>query len=305
MDMLSNILNAVRLESTVYFQHDFSAPWGMEMPSTNFAQFHLIVKGKCYLHIEGQKELLLQQGDKLLLLQGQAHQLLDNPKSKSIAGREVLTAYEKGSPLFQGEASTTLICGHFVFDKSSQHLFFKDLPPLIHLTKTQCQTNEVFERITTLLIKETNSKFLGRNALVDRFAEALLIHMLRTYMVIENPSKGYLAALSDRKINKALEAIHEKPETDWTLMKLAGQIGMSRAAFAKRFKELLDIPPMQYITEQRMQKARALLRSTDLSLSNISEQVGYLSEAAFNRAFKRHFRQNPGAMRRKLKLEKE
>ncbi len=87
------------------------------------------------------------------------------------------------------------------------------------------------------------------------------------------------------------------------MVKLAQQIGMSRAAFAKRFKELLNMPPMQYITEQRMQKARALLKNTPLPLAHISEQVGYISEAAFNRAFKRRFKQNPGAMRRELRLE--
>ena len=139
--------------------------------------------------------------------------------------------------------------------------------------------------------------------MVDRLAEVLFIQLLRAYAIEKSSPNGYLAALNDRQIYKALELIHAQPQHHWTLENIAHTIGMSRSSFAARFKKLVGMTPMAYITRWRMQKAKELLVSTELPLAVISERVGYASEAAFTRAFKRQFKKNPGAMRKALLLE--
>ena len=213
----------------------------------------------------------------------------------------MLEAYHNNQPLFQdGEICTTLVCGHFEFDRDLDHPLMQDLPSFIHSRGVERQQLNWLEGVTSLIIAETETAYPGAATVVDRLAEVLFIQLLRAYMLEQNLSSGYLAALKDRQINQALQQIHAQPQANWTLEIIAHQIGMSRASFAARFKDLVGVTPMAYITRWRMQKAKDLLKNSELPLSLISERVGYTSEAAFSRAFKRQFKQNPGAMRRAL-----
>ena len=133
---------------------------------------------------------------------------------------------------------------------------------------------------------------------IDRLAEVLFIQVLRAYLGRTIQPHNYLSALTDPEIGSALQLIHTQPEANWTLENIAFQVGLSRTAFANRFRDLVGLTPMRYITGWRMQKARRLLQESDMPLAAIAHQVGYTSEAAFSRAFRREFDQNPGAMRR-------
>ena len=219
MDALSEILRSIKLRSSVYFRADFHSPWGMEIDDGPYAQFHMVVRGHCWLKWNGVEEpLALSAGDVLLFPRGSAHWLADDPRSKRLPGRQIAEAIRHQEPAFQGErVSTTLVCGHFEFDRGVDHPFLSSLP-----------------------------------------------------------------------------------EASWTLEDIARSVGMSRSSFAASFKELVETTPMDYITNWRMQKARELLEGTRLPLLDVAERGGYTSEAAFNRAFKRRFKQNPGAMRRAL-----
>ena len=142
---------------------------------------------------------------------------------------------------------------------------------------------------------------LGSNVVVDRLAETLFIHMLRVYMELHAPQEGLFAALTHPKIYRALEQIHTNPQSPWTIEQLAKHAGMSRASFASHFKTVLDMSPMQYLTTVRMQQAQDILQTSSKPLNVVAEDVGYGSEIAFSRAFRRFFGQAPGRFRQQVK----
>ena len=299
MDVLGDILQLIRLRGTVYFQSDFAAPWGMTMDTGSLAVFHMVVRGNCWLWTaDSPKPIPLGGGDLVVFTQGDAHWLSDQPQGNCVPGQSVIQGIADGRPLFQnGTICTTLFCGHFEFDRDLHHPLLQSLPPLIHLRGAEQHQGTWLETAVSLITLETKSPQPGTAVVVDRLAEILFIQVLRAYMAQAQPD-GYWAALNDREISQALTFLHAQPETAWTLEAIAQRIGMSRSAFAGRFKQLVGETPMRYLTGWRMQKARELLRETNLPLTAVAHQVGYNSQAAFIRAFHREFRQNPGAMRR-------
>jgi len=300
MDVLSDILDTVRLRGTVYFQSDFTAPWGMTMDGGDVAQFHIVVQGRCWLFTDSLRDPIpLDYGDIVVFPHGDAHWLAASPDAVCVPGKQVLSAYHNGQPMFRdGDVCTTLVCGHFAFERQTQHPFLRDLPPLIHIPGNQQAGTPWLEQTARLIISETDSQQPGAHVIVDRLAEVLFIHVLRAYLLRAEMADSNLTALNDPEISKALQLIHAEPEFDWTLAGIAYQVGLSRASFATRFREKVGMTPMRYITGWRMQKACQLLQDTNLPLTAISQRVGYTSEAAFSRAFKREFDQNPGAWRR-------
>lgn len=302
MDALSDILQTIHLRSSVYFRRDFSAPWGMRIDAGEFAQFHLIVRGQCFLQDQHHtKPLALSGGDIVVFPTGETHSLCDRPGRRLHPGRKVVESLQRGETIFKGDGpATTLVCGHFEFDRTLDHPFLRDLPSLIHLTDTDRRQLRWLETSTNIIIQEAGSANPGADVVVNRLTEVLFIQIVRAYMLQNEVSEGYLAALKDGQISEALRIIHSAPQISWTLENIARNIGMSRSAFARRFKQLVGLTPMDYLTRWRMEKARELLNNRKLSIIDIAEQVGYLSEAAFSRAFKRRFRQTPGALRRAL-----
>ncbi len=302
MDALTGILRRIKLRSNVYFRADFPSPWGMDIDSGPFAQFHMVVRGHCWLQMKGSKEPLgLSSGDVVVLPHGNAHWLADNLDHKRLPGKQIVQAISNNETVFKGNhVSTTLVCGHFEFDRDVDHPFLHALPEFIYLADSDRRELSWLETATNVMIQEIGSGNPGTDVVVERLAEVLFIQILRGYMQQAQVTSGFLAALRDGQISNALNLIHKEPERAWTLENIARSVGMSRSAFAARFKELVNMTPMVYITNWRMQKARELLENAHLPLIDVAEQVGYTSEAAFNRAFKRRFKQNPGALRRIL-----
>jgi transcriptional regulator GlxA family with amidase domain len=190
------------------------------------------------------------------------------------------------------------VCGHFEFDRDFDHPFMRALPRFIHLSGTGQRELSWLETTLNVIIQETGSRKPGAEVVTMRLAEVMFIHILRSYMIQKDVSNDYFAALKYRQINEALKMIHTKPQNNWKLEGIAHAIGMSRSAFAARFKQLVGMTPIDYVSIWRMQKAREILRDQNIPLIEIAEKVGYSSEVAFNRAFKRRFKQNPGAMGR-------
>lgn len=302
IDVLSDVLSAVRFRSAVYFQSDFATPWGMAMDSGPVAQFHLVVRGQCWLERgDGSDPVPLSGDDVVVFPRGDSHRLADAPGQSCVPGTAVLSAINQNAPLFQeGPAKTTLVCGHFEFDRSLHHPLIEQLPALIHVRGAENYGCSWLDTAVSLLIAETKNDAPGRSVVVNRLAEILFIQVLRAYWQQPEAAVGYWTALNDRPINQALQLLHEQPQASWTLAEIARRVGLSRAAFANRFRDLVGVPPMHYLTSWRMQKAREMLRDSSLPLFVIANRVGYASEAAFNRAFKREFQQNPGAMRKAL-----
>lgn len=300
MDTLSEILRTINLSGTVYKRINLSSPWGIKFDSCIFALFHMVVSGQCWLNIKDtNKQIRISAGDIVVFPRGDAHSLYDNPDSKLVPGNEVVEAIQNNRPMFEGdEVDTIFVGGHFEFDRNVNHPLIDALPCFIHISDAERTELSWLETATNVIIQETDSGIPGSDVIVNRLAEVLFIQILRAYMLRNNFSNGFLAALRDRQINKALELIHATPDASWTVEKLGREIGMSRSAFSSRFKELVGLAPIEYTTNWRMQKAYEMLKDTKLPLSTIAKQIGYISEPAFSRAFKRQFKQNPGAMRR-------
>ncbi len=299
MDVLTDILSTLRLRGTVYFQADFCAPWGMDMKGGAVANFHLIVKGSCWLRGPDQTSVRqLYQGDMVVLTHGDRHALLHAPDADAAPAESVISKGDRrGARIIYGGkgAPTTIICGHYEVDRAGMHPLLRALPELIHLKRDQ-QT-EWLATASRLAVIESNSKQDGSAAVVNRLAEILFIQVIRAHASRHPNQTGFLATLAEPTLATALSLLHEAPARSWNLVELANSCGVSRTILADRFKQMLGVPPIQYLTEWRMHKARELLVTSDQSTAWIAEQVGYATEWSFSKAYKRVFGEPPGATR--------
>lgn len=303
MDVLSDILGSIRLGGGVHFHCDLSAPWGMELAALPTAQFHLVVRGSCWLRAPGERApIALRSGDLVAFLSGETHRLLDAPGSlaqpvEEIARDQNLDNY---GPLVHGGGGlpASILCGYFEFDRDSQHPLIAALPSMIHLRDTDRSELTWLQTTLNFMVHETKAARPGAAAVVNRLVGVLFIQMVRTYLEQAKTPPKLLSAIADKQIGAALQAMHQKPHHPWTLEGLAHSAAMSRSSFAARFHELAGQTPMQYLTFWRMQVARKLLRETRLATGVIAERVGYVSEAAFSKAFKKAAGVGPGAFRR-------
>ena len=299
MDVLSDILNSTRLSSAIYFKTDFSSPWGMNVPKGRYAQFHLVVRGQCILQTKSEKKSLFA-GDMVVFPHGTSHWLADNEKSKRISGIEIVEAIANGKSYVRDNSiSTTLLCGHFEFDKDLSHPFFKELPTLIHISDTETKELSWLNGITSLIIGETNYDQVGHSAVINRLGEVLFIHVIRAFIQQSSLRQGFIAALKDKRINKALNKIHSRLDENVSLDELAMVAGMSRTSFFNAFKELIGITPKKYILNWKMIKSKELIQNTENSISEICKMVGYSSESSFNKTFKKYTLMTPLEYRRK------
>lgn len=300
-DALSDILRMVHLKACIYFVKDMSPPWGMDIPVAANGPLHMVLKGCCVLRCNGQ-EITLEEGDAILLPHGTTHQMLDSPSSIPEPGAEVMTRLMNEVDAEAAPGSTRMLCGHFEWDETFDHPFFRELPELIVLRRVLANGNaDRFRSVVDLITTETNGVAPGGSAIADRLGEVLMISMLRTWLTQQQSEKGIVATLADPRLSRALQHIHKSPDKEVDLKTLAQIAGMSRTSFAVRFREVMGMPPASYLTEWRMLKARKLLLQTELSTTDIVNRVGYGSDAAFLRAFKRRFGETPGKLRRAQK----
>ncbi len=302
MDALSQVLRALRLTGTVYFRANFSAPWGMKMQGGPFANFHLVVSGTCWVrHSKDSDAIELRAGDLVLFPHGDTHSLVENPGTEADPAEAVLaTEREDGSTTVfggDGPVTTTLLCGHFSYDRSGSHPLFSHLPAML-LVRSSQEANTWISVATQLAELETKSDQYGSSASVDRLAEVLLIGVLRSYLESMDTPTGFLAALGDPGLCHVLLEIHNAPKEAWTVERAATIAGMSRSVFADRFRANTGMTPMQYVTHFRLLHAKELLLSSQASLAEIAADIGYQSEFSFAKAFKKQFGSPPGQFRK-------
>ncbi len=300
VDVFAKTLEALRLRGTVYFTKDFRAPWGMAVPAADFAAFHVVAAGSCWLRVGGDATLL-RQGDIVLLPHGCAHELAHEADADVRPAEELLSeANDEGSlPSYGGDGTaTTLVCGHFEYDRRALHPFFRTLPEVVHVSAVQEELAVVLATASRLAAAESASRQRGASAVVDRLAEALLMQTLCLFLDHSPEPRGFLAAVKDPSIGRALASIHSDPARDWSVPELARVAALSRSAFSERFRELVDESPMRYLSNWRMLMAREMLRDGSVSVAEVASQVGYRSEFSFAKTFKRYHGQGPGAVRR-------
>jgi AraC-like DNA-binding protein len=298
-----------RLEAT--------APWGVtqvkqagervttsdkKISPTDLAHFAMLSRGNCWLSVEGIPEPIpLTGGDCFLLARGTSIALRDSPQTRprwsfhEIGARANSNIAHYGG----GGAPTTIVCGSLSFDRASLKPITQLLPSFVLIKADQARTLALHITMQALA-SEMADQVPGSEIVANRLAEVLFIQVLRAHIASGRErnrperNKGWLRAIFDPQIGAALSAIHDSVSTPWTVESLAGAAGMSRSAFAAHFKELLGQTPLEYVTEWRMQKAMQLLQQRDKKLIDVARSVGYESDDAFSKAFKRVVGANPG-----------
>lgn len=303
MDVLSDILGTVRLSGCILGRAEFTAPWGASSEGLASPMFHIVLSGNGFITLEGGEPVPLATGDLVMTPHGHVHSLQDDPGTPTVK----FTDFMDGDPPRKknilrsggGGALTVIACGHLMFDRGEMHPLLVQLPKLIHIRGGAMGTHSWLEMTSQLIASEMQAESLGTAALIDRLAGVLFIQVIRSYVTQLPPDRaGWLGALRDRRIGGALELMHEAPAKTWSIGELAKKVGMSRSAFAGRFKALVGETPMQYLTRWRMHRAAYYLRTEGLTLPQVADRVGYESSATFSKAFKRYIGSAPAAYRR-------
>jgi AraC-like DNA-binding protein len=272
-------------------------PSGQKLPPTDLAHFAMLSRGSCWLTVEGNPEPIpLTGGDCFLLAKGTSIVLRDSPRTRPRWTFREIGALANGNvaQCGGGGAPTTIVCGSLSFDRASLKPVTQLLPRFILMKAEEARTLALHNTVQALA-SEMAEQAPGSEVVATRLAEVLFIQVLRAHIASEpERSKGWLRAVFDPQIGAALGVIHDRVNTPWTVESLAGAAGVSRSAFAVRFKELLGQTPLEYVTEWRMQKAMQLLEQRDKKLVDVARSVGYESDAAFSKAFKRIVGASPG-----------
>ncbi|MEH6547301.1 MAG: AraC family transcriptional regulator [Sneathiella sp.] len=297
MDVLSDVLRLVRLKSCVYFARDFCAPWGMQLGGGDVAQFHAVLRGQCVVKSMGET-YYGAPGDVFLFPKCAPHIISDNDHGAAVAGSEFMASLEKGTPLFaNGNIATQLICGHYEYRNDIEHPLIQELPDVIHVRFLEQFAPGTFQSVLPILAQELTTEAPGAEIVIEKFAEILLVQVIRAHFKQEKTDTGLLAGIFDNKLGKAFALIHGNLDQPLTLEDLAAAAGMSRSAFALHFKTVVGMSPISYLASWRLSVAHDLLQTRHLSVSEAAYSVGYDSDVAFSRAFKRQFEKTPASVR--------
>jgi AraC-like DNA-binding protein len=301
MDALSSILDSIKLKAVVYQQTRFSAQWGIDVPQDENSQFWRVLKGSCYIIVPGSKPIKMSAGDFIFIPHGSGHLMGSKPVNMYVPAQQYVQSLHSKKPMFQGdEEETILIGGHFEFASKVQHPFLKSLPEIIKIDNTNIEVSLWMQNIASFMNEEVCGEKLGSKVILGRLAEVLFILIIRSYLERADVEEGFLLALKDERISNSLKAMHEQPEKEWSLPQLAAIAGMSRSLYAKEFKRLAGEPPLSYLTNWRIVKAKEFLLDRKKNIIEVASEVGYQSESAFNRIFKSKVGETPAGYRRRV-----
>ncbi|GAB1257454.1 AraC family transcriptional regulator [Aurantivibrio plasticivorans] len=294
-DTLGETLYSLRLNGLIYANSELSAPWGMDMPPMKGKMmFHIITEGSCLLRFPEREDISLQPGELVLLPRGEGHRICSDRDVSCQPFFEI--PVNKLSDRFElirhggGGQQTLLTCGVVSFDHVAGEKLVAQLPAAIHMQSDNNQLPAALQGLMDIMAEEASSLRAGGETVVAHLADIIVIKAIR-YWLEHSPeaNSGWLGALKDPKIGKALAAMHAHPETIWTVEQLAHHAGMSRSGFSARFTEIIGTSAKQYLTEWRMSLARIKIMQSPIPLVDLAEELGYQSEAAFSRAYKRVF----------------
>ncbi|CAG9168647.1 AraC family transcriptional regulator [Cupriavidus respiraculi] len=314
MDALSETLRLVRLLGALFVEARFRAPWCyhsahadavaplLEPGANSVVIFHLVTEGDCWVEMDGTAPVSLTAGDAVVFPQGQAHRMCSQPglpPAMCAPLQAQLSRPARRAGHGEGAACTRLVCGYLACDARLARMLLAALPPLMRVNVRGSHAGDWLEATVRYALSEARAPAPGRAGVLARLAEALFIEVLRLYMNEHGDERvGWLAGVGDRVVGAALNALHRRPAHAWTLEELAREAGTSRSVLAERFQHLVGCSPMQYLTQWRMMLAANLLCGSDAPLARIAEDVGYQTDTAFSRAFRREFGAPPAAWRR-------
>jgi len=305
VDPLGEALHFLRMRGTFYSSCEFTAPWGLALPPMpGSLMFHFVTSGRCWLQVGGADPRPLQPGDLALVPHGDGHLLASTPGVPGVPLVDVPSEHvsERFEFLRQGGggAATSLVCGTVQFDHPAASQLVSLLPRMVGVGAAGAPDAEWVASTLQVMGAEARTLRPGGEALVTRLADVLVVRAIRVWIEQDPAAQtGWLGALRDKQVGRALALVHRDPARAWTLAALAREAAMSRSAFAARFASLVGMPAMQYVARWRMHVALTWLREHDAGIADVAGRLGYHSEAAFSRAFKRVVGAPPGAVRRR------
>jgi AraC-like DNA-binding protein len=290
-DLLSDVLQTLRLRGRIFKQGNYCGEWALDATGATGTIFHLIGRGQAWVHHEGARQPLIARGGDLIMFPHAGwHQLSGTPKRQP--------GMRSGGT---GEGPfTTVLCARADFEVGGVNPIVQALPPVIVVQSEDRDTSAELHALARLMLVEYEAGAAGRQGVLDRLAEAMFVLVLRHHMTRAPEVAGFLGALKDERVARALTALHRAPGEAWRVDSLAREAGMSRTVFAERFMTLLGRTPMQYLAAWRMHLADEMLRSRS-SVAQVADRLGYQTEAAFRRAFKRVRGVGPGDVRRRAR----
>ncbi|MEJ2598550.1 MAG: AraC family transcriptional regulator [Anaerolineales bacterium] len=302
MDILTDVLNTLELKGWLSSRRELASPWRYDFAASQDSMFHVLSYGGAYLQVEGEGEpIRVEDGDVLLFPSGHPHSLYDDPRSPLT--RRVHLDYnpQRGHHVVNREGEgpkPLLLCGAFHFEYPNDFPLLNLLPKLIHIHGAQGRMEPGFADIVGMIARESASQGPASEVMLRRLTELLFIQVIRLWIDQQAEAPvGWVGALRDQSISTALGLIHQSPARKWTVRELAQAAALSRSAFSTRFTELVGEPPMTYLTRWRMLNATRLLKN-EVRTETIAEMLGYESEAAFRKAFKREIGIPPAQYRR-------
>jgi AraC-like DNA-binding protein len=308
-DPLGEALHALRMSGAFYCRSEFTEPWGLTLPPLpGYLWFHVVTSGRLSIDLGDGELTTLNSGDVALVTQGAGHGLCSDPAAAApgileLPREEISERYEvlrHGG----GGALTRVMCGAVRFDHPAARNLVALLPEIIYLDAASTPDLVWMQGTMALIAAETKHLRPGGEAVITRLADFLIIQAIRWWMETDPSAQtGWLGALRDKQIGRALSLIHGDPARAWTVAALADELAMSRSAFAARFTELVGEPVMQYVTRWRMRVAVNTLEDEGATVAELAHRLGYRSEAAFARAFKRVTGVAPGSIKREGELE--
>ena len=303
VDPLGEALHFLRMSGIFYTRSEFSAPFGLALPAMeDCLMFHFVTSGRCWLEV-GRERRQLQPGDLALVPHGKGHRLTSHPTARSRdlfdLPREAVSERYEILRLGGGGAATSMVCGAVKFDHPAAHQLIALLPPIICIAAYVADDMHWIQSTLRFMASEAKELRPGGETVITRLADILVIQTIRSWITQDPAAQtGWLGALQDHQIGRAIALVHRDPGRDWSVAALASEVAMSRSAFAARFTELLGEPVMRYVSRWRMHVATTWLKEERAPLGELAERLGYDSEAAFSRAFKRVMGVSPGAIRR-------
>ncbi|MGD9925075.1 MAG: AraC family transcriptional regulator [Pseudorhodoplanes sp.] len=316
-DTLSDVLRAVRLTGAVFIDVNVTVPWATFAPKSHhliplimpdaqhLISYHLVTEGECYAVQKGHEPIRMQAGDLIVFPHGDHHSLTSEPSLRAPASFDVseldLTSQRPWKIVGGGTGSDRikLVCGFLGCDVRPFNPLLAALPDQIHCSGKNPDCNARLSHFYQLAVMESHGQRIGGESILAKLSELLFIELVRMYLEsLPKEQTGWLAGLRDRHVGQALSLMHAHPARDWTLEALSGEVGLSRSALSDRFTEFVGVPPMQYLTKWRMQIASGLLTQGQSNIAKIAVDVGYESEAAFSRAFKKVVGMPPAAWRK-------
>ena len=320
MDALSDVLRAVRLSGALFFRVEARAPWGLELPdgatlapsvsprAQHVISYHVVTDGECWGMVQGETPVRLEAGDVLVLPRGDAYAMSMTPARPDGLDRKTVLAFMRQMAaghlpftVSEGGAGADrlhLVCGFLGCDMRPFNPLLATLPRLLHVRRAVGSDEDPLGHLIRFTVAEARERRAGGECVRLRLSELIFVEVVRRHLAaLPAEGTGWLAALRDPAVGLALARLHEQPARAWTLASLAKDVGLSRSVLADRFTHLVGHPPIQYLTHWRMQVAARLLAESPTKVSAVAREVGYDSEAAFSRAFKKLAGVAPGAWR--------